>query len=75
MIISTHNGNKSYFIHYLNSNGYNFSVENNDVILNLDTTLDSIKIIDDCRDYIDSFEVIKGSMDDVFLGITGMEIR
>ena len=36
---------------------------------------DSIKIIDDCRDYIDSFEVIKGSMDDVFLGITGMEIR
>lgn len=75
MIISTYNGNKSYFIHYLNSNGYNFSVENNDVILNLDTTLDSIKIIDDCRDYIDSFEVIKGSMDDVFLGITGMEIR
>ncbi len=30
----------------------------------------SIKIIDDCRIYINSFEVIKGSMDDVFLNIT-----
>ncbi|MGM9535001.1 MAG: ATP-binding cassette domain-containing protein [Intestinibacter sp.] len=75
MIISTHNGNKGYLVHYLNLNNYNFSVENNDIVLNLDTTLDSIKIIDDCRDYIDSFEVIKGSMDDVFLGITGREIR
>ncbi|MGN1032215.1 MAG: ABC transporter ATP-binding protein, partial [Intestinibacter sp.] len=47
MIISTHNGNKGYLVHYLNSNNYNFSVENNDVILSLDTTLDSIKVIDD----------------------------
>lgn len=75
MIISAHNGNKSSIIHFLTSNGYNFLVGNNDIKINLNTTLDSIKIIDDLKDYIDSFEVIKGSMDDVFLGITGREIK
>ncbi|WP_455543115.1 ATP-binding cassette domain-containing protein [Intestinibacter sp.] len=76
MFISTHNGGNSFFMHYLNSKGYNFSVGNNEnIIINLDTTLDSIKIIDDCREYIDSFEVIKGSMDDVFLEITGKGIE
>lgn len=41
----------------------------------LSTTLDSLPIIESCRDLIESFEVIKGTMDDAFITITGKEIR
>lgn len=57
-------------MHYLSLNNYNFSVGNNNVIIDIENTLESIKIIEDCREYIESFEVIKGSMDDVFINIT-----
>ena len=69
MIVYTKNN--SFFMHYLSLNNYNFSVGNNNVIIDIENTLESIKIIEDCREYIESFEVIKGSMDDVFINITG----
>ena len=62
---------KSDFIeNYLKENNYEFFIQKNNITIEINTTLDSIKIIDDCRIYINSFEVIKGSMDDVFLNIT-----
>ena len=60
----------SFFMHYLSLNNYNFSVGNNNVIIDIENTLESIKILENCREYIESFEVIKGSMDDVFINIT-----
>lgn len=41
----------------------------------LNSTLDALAIIDLCRDYIKGFEVIRGTMDDVFIAITGKDIR
>ena len=41
----------------------------------LNSTLDALAIIDLCRDYIKGFEVIRGTMDDVFIAITGKNIR
>ena len=41
----------------------------------LTSTLDSLPIIEGCRDFIESFEVVKGTMDDAFIAITGKEIR
>lgn len=41
----------------------------------LETTLSSIPIIEACRDDITGFEVVKGTMDDAFIAITGKEIR
>lgn len=38
-------------------------------------TLESLKILDKCRDKIDNFEVLNGTMDDAFIAITGKEIR
>lgn len=62
---------KSDFIeNYLKENNYEFFIQNNNITIEINTTLESIKIIDDCRIYINSFEVIKCSMDDVFLNIT-----
>lgn len=43
--------------------------------ISLPSTLDSLPIIDSCREYIESFEVVKGKMDDAFIAITGKEIR
>lgn len=36
---------------------------------------DAIDILSLCRDYINSFEVLSGTMDDVFIEVTGKEIR
>lgn len=36
---------------------------------------DAIDILTLCRDYINSFEVLSGTMDDVFIAVTGKEIR
>ena len=44
--------------------------KNKSFFIDIENTLESIIIIVDCREYIESFEVIKGSMDDVFINIT-----
>ena len=41
----------------------------------LTRTLDALPVLDACRGLIDGFEVLKGTMDDAFLAITGKEIR
>lgn len=41
----------------------------------LNSTMDALVIIDLCRLYIKGFEVIRGTMDDVFIAITGKDLR
>ena len=43
--------------------------------VSLQNTMEALPVLDLCRDDIDGFGVIKGSMDDVFLNITVKEIR
>ena len=43
--------------------------------ININTTLESLPIIESCRDYINGFEVLNGTMEDAFIAITGKEIR
>ena len=38
-------------------------------------TLDALPILEQCKPYIKGFEVLNGTMDDAFIGITGKEIR
>ncbi len=45
------------------------------ISVRLPSTLSALPILDRCRNYISGFEVIQGTMDDVFLQITGKEIR
>ena len=45
------------------------------LVINIQSTLDIIPILNQCKEYISGIEVTKGNMDDVFLGITGREIR
>ena len=41
----------------------------------LATTMDALPLLDDCRGLLSSFEVVQGTMDDAFIGITGEEMR
>lgn len=45
------------------------------LVIPIKSTLDSINIINKIKDNIEGFEVVNGTMDDVFINITGKEIR
>jgi multidrug/hemolysin transport system ATP-binding protein len=45
------------------------------IALNIEKTIDSLPIIEQCRPYLSGFEVTSGTMDDAFIAITGKEIR
>ena len=59
----------------LEANGKRFSTNGSRVTVKLTTTFDARPLIDLCEKYISAFEVTRGSMDDVFINITGREIR
>ncbi len=52
-----------------------FEKQNELLVVNLDSTTDAIEIIKDIEAEIASFQVLNGTMDDAFIGITGKEIR
>ncbi|MEA4821136.1 MAG: ABC transporter ATP-binding protein [Erysipelotrichales bacterium] len=52
-----------------------FSESAANIIIKLEKTTDSLPIIQLCKKYITAFEVIAGTLDDAFIGITGKEIR
>lgn len=67
--------NSKKLVEYLNSNKIEFTTNADVFTVIIDNTLDALKIIDCVRDNIKSVEIIKGTMDDAFIGITGKEIR
>lgn len=55
----------------LKKNKQKYVVKEEWIDIFLSNTLDSLPIIDKVRPFIEGFEVIQGSMDDVFLNVTG----
>lgn len=45
------------------------------ITIKLPDTMASIPILENCKQYMASFQVLQGSMDDAFIGITGKDIR
>ena len=54
---------------------YEYTQVADQVILRLSDTLSALPIVARCREYIHGFEVMRGTMDDAFIQITGKEIR
>lgn len=54
---------------------YKFVMNNTTAQVEVPRTLDALPLLEAVKDYIDSFEVQTGTMDDVFINITGKEIR
>lgn len=44
-------------------------------VINIPNTIKALDIIELCKPYIDGFEVLRGTLDDAFIGITGKECR
>ncbi|MDR1130821.1 MAG: ABC transporter ATP-binding protein [Oscillospiraceae bacterium] len=59
----------------LREQGLPFKAAADTLTLALSATRDALPVIDGCRGLFDSFEVIKGTMDDAFIAITGKELR
>lgn len=45
------------------------------ITVRLESTMDALPVIEVCRPFIHGFEVLRGSMDDAFIAITGKELR
>ena len=45
------------------------------ITVRIQNTLEAVPILEELKDYISGFEVIQGTMDDVFLTITGKEVQ
>ena len=52
-----------------------FTVSAGEFIVKLPSTMAAIPILEKCREHINSFQVLQGTMDDAFIGITGKELR
>lgn len=59
----------------LENEGVEFSLSGGQVIVSLERTIDAIPVLNMCKNFISSFEVVSGTMDEAFINITGKEIR
>jgi len=60
---------------YLDSKKLKWKNKKTFVDIGISSTLDALDILEPIKEYLESFEVLHGTMDDVFLNITGKEIR
>jgi multidrug/hemolysin transport system ATP-binding protein len=44
-------------------------------IVNIENTFDALPIVEQCKPFLSSFEVVTGTMDDAFITITGKELK
>ncbi len=52
-----------------------YTVSAGEITVKLSNTMASIPILEQCKAYISSFQVLQGTMDDAFINITGKELR
>ncbi len=55
--------------------GFAYKISADTVQAELPATMDALPILESCRYMISGFEVLKGTMDDAFIAVTGKEIR
>jgi len=60
---------------YLKKNKIEYRIKNDLYIIRLLETLESIPILNEIQDNLESFQVFNGTLDDAFIEITGKEIR
>lgn len=55
--------------------GHEYEVKVDTLTIKLSSTLDALPILEQCKEDIIGFQVVKGTMDDAFITITGKELR
>ncbi len=59
----------------LNEQGVEYKAIADTIEIPLECTMNALPIIEAAKEYISGFEVIKGTMDDAFISVTGKEMR
>ncbi len=59
----------------LDSQGLQYRQVAETLLLSVQSSMEALPVIQRCREHLAGFEVTKGTMDDVFLKVTGKEIR
>ena len=59
----------------LEAAGIDYTADFGEYIINLPDTMAALDILEKCKACISSFQVLQGTMDDAFIGITGKELR
>ncbi|WP_346928143.1 ABC transporter ATP-binding protein [Clostridium sp.] len=67
--------NEAAVFNILKSTSLDFKKVGDQFFIKIPSTMAALPIIEQCKNYIISFEVHNGTMDDAFIGITGKEIR
>jgi multidrug/hemolysin transport system ATP-binding protein len=70
-----HVAHRKELTHVLEELSLSYEEQADIVTIAIASTLDALPIIERCREHISGFEVLQGTMDDAFIGITGKEIR
>jgi multidrug/hemolysin transport system ATP-binding protein len=52
-----------------------YKISANQIVIDISKTMDALPIVENYKDMITGFEVLSGTMDDVFIGVTGKGIR
>ena len=70
-----HTSNIEEIIDILKNMGFTYSMQVDTLTIKLDSTMQALPILEQCKDKIRGFQVIEGNMDDAFINITGKEIK
>ena len=70
-----HTDNTEQVAQILTVMGKTYEVKNDTITLQLESTMQALPLLEQCKDIIRGFQVIEGNMDDAFIQITGREIR
>jgi multidrug/hemolysin transport system ATP-binding protein len=74
--ITSHNAESAKQIQAtLTDMGMEYSISGGTITVKLPDTMASTAVLENCKSHIASFQVLQGSMDDAFIGITGKGIR
>lgn len=65
---------KDSVISYLDKSNYTYHTKSNHIEVSLSDSLESIKLLNDIQSSLKGIEVVQGTLDDVFLNITGQQL-
>jgi multidrug/hemolysin transport system ATP-binding protein len=67
--------NESNLLKYLDKNKYEYTKRIDNIEVLIKSSLDALELLNKINDNLNSFEVIEGNMDQVFINLTGKDIR
>lgn len=73
MVVSA--GKERKLIQMLEQRQLSYYVKESEIILTVDNSMQALPVLEMCRDVLDGFEMLQGTMDDVFLNVTGRTLE